>query len=71
MPMLNTTIIETVKETMKTQLTNIATGKGRTGKDIVRENLTKVQNQSEVRHRKIMNKFIEEEGKGVKVNVDV
>ncbi|MBI4379217.1 MAG: hypothetical protein HY578_08990 [Nitrospinae bacterium] len=56
---------------MKTQLTNIATGKGMTGKDIVRENLIKVQNQSEVRHRKIMNKFIVEEGKGVKVNVDV
>ncbi|MBI3599096.1 MAG: hypothetical protein HY097_00410 [Nitrospinae bacterium] len=56
---------------MKTQMTNIARGQGRTGKEMVREGMSKLQSQSDERHKKIINKFVEEEGKGVKINVKI
>ncbi len=71
MEAINTTLISMVRDRMKTQLTNIARGQGKTGKEMVREGMSKLQGQSEERHKKIMNKFIEEEGKGVKINVEI
>jgi hypothetical protein len=71
MEIVNTTLISIVRERMKTQLANIARGHGRTGKEMVREGMSKLQGQSDERHKKIMNKFIEEEGKGVKINVEI
>ncbi|MBI3813421.1 MAG: hypothetical protein HY279_03005 [Nitrospinae bacterium] len=71
MEIINTTLISMSRERMKTQMTNIARGQGRTGKEMVREGMSKLQSQSDERHKKIINKFVEEEGKGVKINVKI
>ncbi|MBI3584651.1 MAG: hypothetical protein HY096_11995 [Nitrospinae bacterium] len=71
MQALNTTLISIGKENIKTQLNNIAHGRKMSGKELVREGMMKLQNQSDERHKKIMNKFLSEEGKGVAINVEI
>ena len=71
MKALNATVISIGKENMKTQLNNLAQGRKMSGKELVREGIMKLQNQSDERHKKIMNKFLAEEGKGVTINAEI
>lgn len=71
MQALNTTLINIGKENIKTQLSNIAQGGARSGREVVREGMMKLQNMSDERHKKIMNKFLSEEGKGTTINVEI
>lgn len=71
MQAINATLISIGKENVKTQLSNIAQGGARTGKEVVRQGMMKLQNMSDERHKKIMNKFLSEEGKGTTVNVEI
>jgi peptide subunit release factor 1 (eRF1) len=71
MQAINATIISIGKENIKTQLTNIAQGGARSGKEVVREGMMKLQNMSDERHKKLMNKFLSEEGKGVTISVEI
>ncbi len=71
MQAINATLISIGKENVKTQLSNIAQGGARTGKEVVRQGMMKLQNMSDERHKKIMNKFLSEEGKGTTINVEI
>ncbi len=58
-----------VRANTNNRMTTLSSGKVPTGKEIVRENLERISERNEARHDRMLAKFVQEEGKGVKLDV--
>jgi len=69
MPSVNLSFVEATRANVRSQLSSILKGEVKTGKEIVRESLGRMSDRTEERHDNIRANFVENEGKGVKVDV--
>ena len=58
-----------IRASTGSRITSLANAETPTGKEMVREGLNRIQERSEARHSRLLAKFVEEEGKGVSLDV--
>lgn len=69
MPSFSLSFNNSVRANTNNGMTSLSSGRVPTGKEIVRENLERINERKEARHDRLLAKFVQEEGKGVKLDV--
>lgn len=67
---INTALQSSVRSGTKRALKQLSTGQQRIGKQVVREGRQKLLNRVLTRHAALLQKFVSEEGKGVRISFD-
>ncbi len=69
MPTFSFSFNNAVRASTSSRIDSLANGEIKTGKEVVRENLQRLSSRSQARQDRLLAKFVEEEGKGVKLDI--
>ena len=69
MPAFSFSFNSSVRADIGSRIDSIANGEIKTGKEVVREGQERLSDRSQARHGRLLAKFVEEEGKGVKLDL--
>lgn len=69
MPTFSFSFNNAVRANTGSRIDSLASGEIKTGKEVVRENLQRLSSRSQARQDRLLAKFVEGEGKGVKLDI--
>lgn len=68
MPSLSVSFNNTVRANVRSQMETILTGELKTGKEVVRESFERAETRKEGRHEALIASFVEQQGKGIRID---
>jgi len=71
MPSINLSFVSDTRAAIKSKMSSVITGEVKSGKEVVREDFQRLSEKQERRLERLLAKFVEEKGKGGRIDMSI